>query len=249
LRLIQKVGVGVDAIDLVAAQAAGVAVCNLPGTNTAAVAEHALALMLAVLRRIPSFDRETRAGQGWAWPLARQVQLGEIGGRCVGIVGYGAAGRQLGRLVSALGAEVIYAARAPVPDAAGRYVSVDELLSTSDIVSLQLPLTPDTRGIIGADRIARMKEGAILINTARGGLVDSLALAHALESGQIGGAGLDVFPEEPPDPESPLLHAPNVVLTPHVAWLTLETFERSFAVMAENCTRLADGRPLLNRIV
>ncbi len=248
LRLIQKVGVGVDTIDLDAARAAGVAVCNLPGTNTPAVAEHALALMLAVLRQVTAFDRETRAGTGWGWPLARQSRLGEIGGRTVGLVGYGAVGRRLGPLLVAFGARVVYAEPAPVAGAVGEHVPLDRLLAEADIVSLHVPLTPATRGLIDAARIARMKRGAILVNTARGGLVDAGALASALSSGHLGGAGLDVFPGEPLDPASPLLAAPNTVLTPHVAWLTLETLTRSLEIMAENCARVADGRDLLHRV-
>ena len=248
LRLIQKIGVGVDTIDLDAARAAGVAVCNLPGTNSPAVAEHCIALMLAVLRQVPAFDRELRTEGGWAWPLARQGRLGEIGGRTVGLVGYGAIGRRLGPLLAAFGAEVLHAARNAVPDAAGAHVPLAELQARSDIVSLHLPLTEATRGLIGAAEIAAMKPGAVLINTARGGLVDADALAQALHSGKLAGAGLDVFPEEPVDPASPLLSAPNVVATPHVAWLTQETFARSLAVMAENCARLAAGRELLHRV-
>jgi len=248
LRLIQKVGVGVDSIDLAAARAAGVAVCNLPGTNTPAVAEHALALMLAVLRQVTAFDREVRAGTGWDWPLARQGRLGEIGGRTVGLVGYGAVGRRLGPLLVAFGARVVYAEPAPVADAVGEHLPLDRLLAEADIVSLHVPLTPQTRGLIDAARLARMKPGAILINTARGGLVDAAALAAALASGRLGGAGLDVFADEPLDPASPLLSAPNTVLTPHVAWLTLETLTRSLGVMAENCARLAAGRDLLHRV-
>lgn len=248
LRLIQKIGVGVDTIDLEAARAGGVAVCNLPGTNSPAVAEHCVALMLAVLRQVPAFDAETRAGTGWAWPLARQGRLGEIGGRTVGLVGYGAIGRRLGPLLAAFGAEVLHAARNAVPDAAGAHVPLAELLARSDIVSLHLPLTEATRGLIGAPEIAAMKPGAVLINTARGGLVEADALAQALHAGHLAGAGLDVFPEEPVDPSSPLFSAPNVVATPHIAWLTLETFARSLDVMAENCARLAAGRELLHRV-
>jgi len=248
LRLIQKIGVGVDTIDLAAARAAGVAVCNLPGTNSPAVAEHCIALMLAVLRQVPAFDAETRAGTGWAWPLDRQGRLGEIGGRTVGLVGYGAIGRRLGPLLAAFGADVLYAARNPVPDAAGAHVPLAELLARSDIVSLHLPLTDATRGLIGAAEIAAMKPGAVLINTARGGLVGADALAAALHAGHLAGAGLDVFPEEPVDPAAPIFSAPNVVATPHISWLTLETFARSLAVMAGNCARLAEGRDLLHRV-
>jgi phosphoglycerate dehydrogenase-like enzyme len=248
LRLIQKIGVGVDTIDLGAAAAHGVAVCNLPGTNSPAVAEHAVALMLAVLRRIADFDREIRRPGGWAWPIARQGHLGEIGSRTVGLLGAGATARRLAPLLAAFGARVLYTARRDVPEMPGRRVPLPDLLAASDILSLHLPLTPETRGLIGAAEIAAMKPGAILINTARGGLVDGAALAAALASGHLGGAGLDVFPEEPVDPASPLLAAPNLVATPHVAWATLDTFARSIELMVENCRRLAAGEPLLNRV-
>jgi phosphoglycerate dehydrogenase-like enzyme len=249
LRLIQKLGVGVNTIDLEAAKAAGVAVVNMPGTNSQAVAEMALALMLAVLRRLSYLDPLTRRGEGWTPEPELIDGVGEIAGRTVGFVGYGASASRLGAALQALGAEVIYTANSAKPDAPGRFVTLEELLAQADIVSLHLPLTAQTRGLIGARALTAMRPGAILINTARGGLVDEAALVAALQSGRLRGAGLDVFAEEPVDPANPLLALPNVVLAPHMAWLTPETLERSLAVAFENCRRLAAGEPLLNRIV
>ena len=247
LRLIQKIGTGVNTIDLAAAQERGIAVCNLPGTNARAVAEMTLLLMLASLRRLPRFDAELRAGT-WAADPGVQDQLGELGGRTVGLIGYGAIPRLLAPMLTAMGCRLLYTARSPKPDAIGEPRPLDDLLAEADIVSLHLPLTPATERLIDAAALARMQPGAILINTARGGLVDQAALAAALRSGRLGAAGLDVFAHEPPDHREEIFRLPNVVIAPHVAWLTRETFERSFSLAAENCHRLADGRPLLHRV-
>ncbi len=247
LRLIQKIGVGVNTIDLDAAKARGIAVCNLPGTNARAVAELTLALMLAVLRRLPRFDAAMRRGE-WLDPDL-QDGIGELGGRTVGLVGYGAIPRLLAPVLIALGCRLIYTSRTPRADALGEWRSLDALLAEADVVSLHLPLTDDTADLIDAAAFARMKPGAVLINTARGGLVDQPALTEALASGRLAGAGLDVFVHEPHDASDVLFHLPNVVLTPHIAWLTTGTFDRSFVLAAENCRRLAAGEPLLHRVV
>lgn len=249
LRLIQKVGVGVNTIDLEAARTAGVAVANMPGTNSQAVAEMTLALMLSVLRRLSYLDPLTRRGQGWTPDDDLVDGSGEIAGRTVGFVGYGASASRLGAALEALGANVIYTALSAKPDLPGRFVTLDVLLASADIVSLHLPLTPQTEGMIGRDALAAMRPGAILVNTARGGLVDEAALVEALRSGRLRGAGLDVFVQEPVDPANPLLSLPNVVVAPHLAWLTPETLDRSLVVAFENCRRLQAGEPLLNRVV
>jgi phosphoglycerate dehydrogenase-like enzyme len=247
LQLIQKIGVGVNTIDLDAAKARGIAVCNLPGTNARAVAELTLALMLAVLRRLPRFDAAMRRGE-WSDP-ALQDGIGELGGRTVGLVGYGAIPRLLAPVLAALGCRLIYTARTPHSDAVGEWRSLDALLSESDVVSLHLPLTAETETLIDARAFTRMRRGAVLINTARGGLVDQSALTEALTDGKLAGAGLDVFVHEPHDATEPLFHLPNVVLTPHIGWLTTGTFDRSFALAAENCRRIAAGEALLHRVV
>jgi len=249
LRLVQKLGVGVNTIDLEAAKAAGVAVSNMPGTNSQAVAEMALALMLSVLRRLSYLDPLTRQGQGWAPDPDLIDGVGELCGRTVGFVGYGGSASRLGAALAALGAKVVYTARSDKPGLPGRFLPLGELLRQADIVSLHLPLTPETQRMIDARALASMKRGAILINTARGGLVDETALVSALCSGHLRGAGLDVFDQEPVDPDNPLLGLPNVVLAPHQAWLTPETLDRSLAAAFENIRRLQAGEPLQNQVV
>lgn len=241
LKLIQKIGVGLDAIDRPAARARGIAVCNMPGTNTVAVAEMTLGLMLAVLRRIAE-QSDTIRRAGWALAPEARDTFGEIAGRTVGLVGYGAVAQRLTAALPALGAEVIVTARRPHEGI--RSVDKATLLATADIVSLHIPGTPETRHWLDAAAIAQMKPGAILINTARGSLVDEAALVEALQEGRLAGAGLDVMAEEPPPPDAAIRAAPNVTLTAHNAWLTRETLERSLAVALDNMDRLARGAPL-----
>lgn len=247
LKLIQKIGVGVNTIDLEAAAARGIAVCNLPGTNAPAVAEMTLLLMLATLRRLPQLDSALRRGV-WSCPPDTQDQLGELSGRTVGLVGYGSVPRALAPILTAMGCRLLYTAQNRKTDVSAEYRPFADLLAEADIVSLHLPLTPETNGLINHAALQRMRRGSILINTARGGLIDSAALHAALASGHLAAAGLDVFAEEPPRRNDPLLTLPNVVVTPHVAWLTDATFERSLAIAAENVVRLRTGQPLLNRV-
>ena len=249
LRFIQKVGVGVNTIDLTAAKGRGIAVCNMPGTNSRAVAEMTLLLMLAALRKICWFDARTREGRGWPLPPEIQDNLGEIAGRTVGLVGYGAVPRLLAPVLQAMGAKVLYTAQTPKPDAVAEWRILADLLKQSDVVSLHVSLTEKTEKLIGAETLARMKPGAVLVNTARGALVDETALADALRSGRLGAAALDVFTVEPAGPGNPLFALPNVVLAPHAAWLTMETLDRSLAVAVENCRRLRAGTALLHRVV
>lgn len=238
LRLIQKIGSGVNTIDVEAAKRRGIAVCNLPGTNSRAVAEMALLLMLACLRRLPELDHAVRKG---AWTDAWKLQdgFGELGGRIVGLVGYGAVPRLLAPMLDAMGAQILRWSRS-VQD-----VPLEELLARADIVSLHLPLTGETADLVDP---RHMKRGAILVNTGRGGLVNEQALVEALRSGHLAAAGLDVFAAEPPPPGHALLALPNVVCSPHLAWLTRETLERSFGVALENVRRLRAGEPLLNQV-
>ncbi len=249
LGLIQKIGIGVNTIDLAAARAHGVGVANMPGMNTPAVVELTLALMLAALRRLPALDAATRRGTGWHLDPATVDQAGELGGRVVGLVGYGAVARRLAPVLRALDARVVYTARSAKPEAPDTFLPLPDLLAGADVVSLHLPLTPETTRLIDAAALARMKPGAVLVNTARGGLVDEAALVAALESGRLRAAGLDVFGAEPIDPASPLFARPEVVVTPHVAWLTPETLARSWETAIENCRRLRDGEALLHEIV
>ena len=249
LRLIQKIGVGVNTIDLEAARARGIFVANMPGTNSQAVAEATLALMLAALRRVTWMDAQTRASRGWSLEPKAFDSIGEIHGRTVGLVGFGEIPRRLAPVLSALGAIVKCHSRTRRDDPSVQWCSLDELLSRSDIVSLHVPLVPETRGMIGREAIARMKPGAVLVNTARGGLVDESALVEALQSGRLSAAGLDVFANEPVAAGNPLLALPNVALMPHVAWLTPETLRRSLGIAIENCARIRDGRALLHQVV
>ena len=249
LKLIQKLGVGVDTIDLDAARARGIAVCNMPGANTRAVAELTLLLILATLRRVCELERQTRAGKGWALDSEFLDNLGELGGRTVGLVGFGAVGKCLTPMLHGIGANVIYTSRGEATSADATFVLLPDLLSRADVVSLHVPLTADTAAMIDERAIARMKPGAVLVNTARGGLVDYAALHRALASGRLRGAGLDVFDSEPAAAAHPLFQLRNVVVTPHVAWLTAETLNRSLGVFAENCRRLRDREPLLNRVI
>lgn len=243
LKLIQKLGIGVDTIDLDAARRRQIAVCNMPGANTRAVAELTLLLMLATLRRLTELDAQTRNGNGWSLDPNSLDNLSELGGRVVGLVGFGAVGRCLAPMLEGIGARVVYT------NASDRREGLQDLLSTADIVSLHLPLTPATARIMNAAAFASMKRGSILINTARGGLVDEAALVDALKSGHLRGAGLDVFAAEPVQAEHPLLKLPNIIATPHLAWFSGETLARSLGVFAENCRRLRDGQELLNRVV
>jgi len=240
LKLIQKIGSGLNTIDVEAAKRRGIAVCNLPGTNSRAVAEMALLLMLACLRRLSQLNSYVRTENGWqeAWQL--QDHFGELGGRTVGLIGYGEVPKILKPILEAMGATVLYWSRSQ------RNSEFKTLVATSDIVSLHLPLTSQTEKIIDA---RAMKAGAILVNTARGGLVDEECLIQSLKTGHLAAAGLDVFPREPPPADHPLLKLPNVVCAPHLAWLTQETLERSLGAALENVKRLEAGRPLLNRIV
>ena len=247
LQLVQKIGIGVDTIDREAAGRRGIAVCNMPGTNTNAVAEHALALMLACLRRVVPINNDLRGGHGWPAHVDNLDAAAEIEGACVGLIGYGAIARRLTSILRAFGATVIAHARnATASDV--EFVPLDDLLARADIVSLHLPLTDATCNLLDAPRLARMKPGAIVINTARGQLIDESALAAALRDGRLSAAGLDVFSQEPTPASNQLLGLRNVVVSPHIAWMTSGTWRRSVAVIVENARRLAAGEPLLHQV-
>lgn len=248
LKLIQKIGVGVNTIDLDAAETAGIAVANMPGTNSRAVAEMTLTLMLSVLRRVTYLDPLTRMGEGWEPDLALMDGVGEIAGRTVGLVGFGAIPKLLAPILAAMGAEILFTARSPKHSEHGTQVDIDTLLERSDIVSLHVPLTDETERMIDGAAIRKMKSGAIIINTARGALIDEEALVGALKSGHLRGAGLDVFAEEPINTQHRLLTLPNVVAMPHIAWLTPETLRRSLTVAFENSRRIGAGEELLHRV-
>jgi phosphoglycerate dehydrogenase-like enzyme len=249
LRLVQKIGVGLNTVDLNTARTRGIAICNMPGTNSRAVAEHTVGLMLAVLRQIARFDRDLRSGDGWDWAPERQDGLRELAGARVGLVGFGAVPRLLTPLLEAFGAEVAYTARHARPDAAQPFMRLDELISHADVLSLHVPLTDETRQLLDHARLRAMPRGSILVNTARGALVDEQALVDVLRDGHLAGAGLDAFAGEPIARDHPLRSLPTVVMTPHVAWLTQQTLTRSLSVAVANCERLRSGEPLLHRVL
>jgi len=242
LRLVHKFGAGVNTIDVHTATKLGIAVANMPGANAPSVAEGAVLLMLAALRRLPALDRATREGRGWP----SDPQLGEtvrdIGACTVGLVGYGDIAKHVAGIVAAMGATVLHTSTRD--DGLPGWRPLPELLAASDIVSLHLPLTDDTHGLLGRRALARMKPGAVLVNTSRGPILDEGALADALRDGRLAAAGLDVFDVEPVSPDNPLLSLDNVVLTPHVTWYTVDTMRRYLVEAVANCRRLRDGKQL-----
>jgi D-3-phosphoglycerate dehydrogenase / 2-oxoglutarate reductase len=219
LRVVVKYGSGLDNVDLAAADRLGIRVRSTPGTNARSVAELAVALLLALARHVAFHDRSARAG---SWTRRTGIELNQ---RRLGLVGYGAVAREVARVARALGMEVV-ATDPFVEQADVDLVEIDTLLATCDAVSLHVPLDETTRNLIDAPALARMLPGALLVNTARGGIVDEAALAEALASGRLGGAALDVFAEEPPA-SSPLLELENVVVSPHAGAATTEAVERT----------------------
>jgi phosphoglycerate dehydrogenase-like enzyme len=242
LRLVHKFGAGVNTIDVETAAALGVAVANMPGANAPSVAEGAVLLMLAALRRLPALDRATRQGRGWP----ADPQLGEtvrdIGGCTVGLVGYGNVAKHVAGIVAAMGADVVHTSTRD--DGLSGWRPLRELLAASDIVSLHLPLTSTTHHLLDRDALAVMNPTAVLVNTSRGQIVDEDALVDALRDGGLAAAGLDVFAVEPVTPDNPLLGLDNVVLTPHVTWYTVDTMRRYLTEAIANCRRLRDGHQL-----
>ena len=242
LRLVHKLGAGVNTIDVQTATELGIAVANMPGANAQSVAEGTVLLMLAALRRLTSLDREIRRGRGWP----SDPQLGEtvrdIGSCTVGLVGYGNIAKRVGDIAAAMGATVLHTSTRY--DGRIGWRPLPELLGASDIVSLHLPLTTETHHLLGPDAFALMKPTAVLVNTSRGAVVDEEALVAALRDGRLSAAGLDVFEVEPVAPDNPLLALDNVVLTPHVTWYTADTMRRYLAEAVANCRRLRDGQPL-----
>lgn len=246
LRLIAVMATGTDHVDLAAARERGVAVCNVVDYSTAAVVQHTLALMLALATRLPEYRDAVRRGE---WQRSPQFWLPgypvrELAGRRLGIVGYGAIGRGVAALAQALGMTVAVAQRPGAPAAAGR-VPLEQLLPTVDVLSLHCPLTPRTRHLINAPRLALMRPDAWLINTARGALVDAAALAAALRGGRLGGAGIDVLDREPPPADHPLLAAdiPNLIVTPHCAWASREARQRLVDQLAQVVAAFCAGAP------
>ena len=244
LRLVHKLGAGVNTIDVAAATSLGIAVANMPGANAPSVAEGTVLLMLAALRRLVELDRLTRSGEGWPTDPSLGETVRDIGGCTVGLVGYGNIAKSVETIVAAMGAQVLHTSTSD--DGHPGWRSLPDLLAASDIVSLHLPLTDRTAGMLGRDALARMKPGAVLVNTSRGAVVDEDALVEALRTGGLAAAGLDVFAVEPIPADNPLLSLDNVVLTPHVTWYTADTMRRYLEHAVDNCRRIRDGRRLAN---
>jgi D-3-phosphoglycerate dehydrogenase len=244
LRFIQKLGAGLDKIDLQACERRGVAVARLNAGNAIPVAEHMLMLMLAALRRLSYFDRRTRQGD-WLKEEGRGVQR-QLAGKRVGLVGFGAIGREVARRLQGFDVDLVYYDPFPVTAELEFKVTrceLEDLLRTSDVISLHLPLTPETRNLLSREHLALLKPGATVINCARGGLIDETALAEALESGALHAAGLDTFAIEPPG-ASPLFDRDDVVVTPHLAGATYDNFETVFRRGMENVGLFLAGAPL-----
>jgi D-3-phosphoglycerate dehydrogenase len=232
LKIIAKHGVGVDSVDIDAATARDIVVVTAGDANADAVAEQAIMFMLALARDLPRYHRGLREGK---WEKGASVGR-EFRGRTVGIVGYGQIGSRTARLARALGANVVVYSRSRIADPEGMEVedNFERLLGRVDILSLHCPLTDKTRGMIGDQQLRMMKPTALLINTARGQMIDEAALIDALKNGRLAGAGLDTFAEEPTDPKNPLIFLDNVICTPHVSVLTAEAMARMGTAAANN---------------
>jgi phosphoglycerate dehydrogenase-like enzyme len=244
VKLVHKLGAGVNTIDVDAATRLGIAVANMPGANAASVAEGAVLLMLAALRRLPELDRATRKGNGWPSDPTLGETVRDIGGCTVGLVGYGNIAKGVEKIVASMGASVLHTSTRD--DGHPGWRPLPELLAESDIVSLHLPLTDETAGLLDKAALAQMKPDAVLVNTSRGGVIEEDALVDALRTGGLAAAGLDVFAVEPVPVTNPLLRLDNVVLTPHVTWYTADTMRRYLEHAVDNCRRIRDGQQLAN---
>jgi glycerate dehydrogenase len=244
LRFVALTATGVDNVDLASAREAGIAVCNLRDYCTASVAQHVFALLLALTHKLAEYDALVAQGR---WQAAAQFSvfpfpIRELPGRTPGVVGYGTLGKAVATIATAFGMQVEVANRPGGVRQDGRR-DLDDLLPELDVLTLHCPLTDATRGLISRARLARMKPDAVLINTARGALVDTAALAEALRAGRLGGAGIDVLENEPPPADHPLLDPsiPNLILTPHVAWAAREARQRCLDELALNVQSFLSG--------
>src|SRR5688572_26086100 len=237
LKLLSLWGTGTDNVDLAAARKAGVSVTNTPGVSAVSIAEHSLMLMLAVARRVVVIHQGVVAGE---WPRGQSIQLQ---GKTLGVIGLGAIGRQFARLGQGIGMKVIAWTMHPNPALGFELVELERLFRTSDVGSMHLRPSPETTGFIRGAQFEMMKPGAILVNTARGPIIDDAALIEALQTRRIAGAGLDVFDVEPLPPGHPLTKLDNVVLTPHCAGVTPEVLEAGLALALDNVRAFLAGRP------
>lgn len=241
LRMIATCGIGTDAIDLDCARRRGIVVCNIPAKTAPLVAEHALALMFATAKRLAFQTRQLKKGQ---WQVVDNIFLR---GKTLGLIGVGPIGAETARLAKALGMNVIAWTYHPSPERAAllgvTFQDFDLVLRTSDVISVHIKLTDQSRGLLGAREIAMMKPGALFINTARGAIVDNAALAAALQTGHLAGAGIDVFEVEPPPADHPLLACDQVVLTPHLADQTPEGMDILNGGAVDNVLAFLEGNP------
>jgi glycerate dehydrogenase len=247
LKLICVAATGTNNIDLEAAAERGITVCNCQGYGTPSVVQHVFALILTLTTRLCDYRQAVAEGR---WQLADQFCLldypiQELAGKTLGIIGYGELGRSVARIAKAFEMQILIAQRPGTSEPVEDRISLATLLPQVDIVTLHCPLTPETRGLIGAWELALMRRDALLINTARGGIVDEVALAEALKQGALGGAGVDVLTEEPPVQGNPLLAGdiPNLIVTPHCAWGSREARQRLVAQLAENIQGFLTGKP------
>lgn len=248
LKMVAVAATGTDNVDLAACRERGIVVSNIRNYSVVSVPEHCFTLILALRRNLRAYWDDVDAGR---WQQSERFCLlghpvADLAGSRLGIVGYGALGQKVARLGRAFGMDVCVSSRSPVHDPDVTVLTLPELLRTADVLTLHVPLTAQTRHMIGAEQLARMKRSAILINTARGGLVDEAALAEALKTGVIAGAGFDVLSKEPPDDGNPLLalRMPNFILTPHVAWASAGAMQTLADMLIENIEAFAAGAPI-----
>jgi glycerate dehydrogenase len=248
LKMIAICATGTNNVDLEACRARGIVVSNIRNYSLVSVPEHVFTLMLALRRNLRAYTADVDAG---LWQKSNRFCLldhpiADLAGSRLGIVGYGALGCKVATIARAFGMEVVVTTRSPTGDASVTEVPLEELLRTSDVVSLHMPLDEHTRNMIGARELAGMKRNALLINTARGGLVDEAALAQALKEGVIAGAGFDVLTKEPPEPGNPLLQLrlPNFMLTPHTAWASAGAMQKLADMLIDNIEAFAFGTPI-----
>ena len=247
LKMVAIAATGSDNVDLAACRARGIVVANIRNYSLVSVPEHVFSLILSLRRQLRAYSADVEAG---LWQQSSRFCLldhpiADLAGSQLGIVGYGALGHKVAQLGRAFGMRIAVATRSAPDDRDVTVMALDELLRTSDVITLHLPLTEQTRHMIGAAELASMKTGALLINTARGGLVDEAALAQALTDGSIGGAGFDVLSKEPPLPDNPLLalRLPNFILTPHVAWASAGAMQTLADMLVDNIEAWAAGTP------
>jgi phosphoglycerate dehydrogenase-like enzyme len=251
VRFVQRVGVGYDNLDLEALQAAGVVAAYTPGANAVAVAEHTILLMLALLKRFPAAESATRQG-GWPTMELFQAGLGELANTTVGLVGFGNTARAVAQRLTPFGSRLQYTSSHAMDPATEqqfgvRYASLDDLLASSTIVTLHVPLTGATRRLIGETELAKMQAGAFLVNTSRGEVIDEAALHRAIESGKLGGAALDVLYNEGPG-GNPFADLPQVIVTPHIAGGSRAAVERAIQMALANIARYLRGEPPLDLV-